>query len=67
MLPEPERFRSSAVPEGEKLTPLDISEVPGRPLRDVLPPEAVSEDLDDLAAGQKSDGGWEVDFARGGR
>lgn len=49
--------------EGEKLTPLDIFAVPDRPLSGMFPPEAVSEDLDDLAAGQKSDGGWKVDFA----
>jgi hypothetical protein len=63
MLPESGSLPVVGGSEGEKLTPLDISPVPGRPLRDLLPPEAVSDDLDDLAAGQKSDGGWEVDFA----
>jgi hypothetical protein len=63
MLPESGTLAVVGGSEGEKLTPLDISPVPGRPLRDLLPPEAVSEDLDDLAAGQGSDGGWEVDFA----
>jgi hypothetical protein len=63
MLPESGTLPVAGGSEGEKLTPIDISAVPGRPLRDLLPPEAVSEDLDALAAGQKSDGGWEVDFA----
>jgi hypothetical protein len=63
MLPESGSVAVVGGSEGEKLTPLDISPVPGRPLRDLLPLEAVSEDLDDLAAGQRSDGGWEVDFA----
>jgi hypothetical protein len=63
MLPESGSLPVVGGSEGEKLTSLDISPVPGRPLRDLLPPQAVSEDLDDLATGQKSDGGWEVDFA----
>jgi hypothetical protein len=63
MLPESGSLPVVGGSEGEKLTPLDISPVRGRPLRGLLPPEAVSQDLDDLAAGQQSDGGWEVDFA----
>jgi hypothetical protein len=63
MLPESGSLPVVGGSEGEKLTALDISPVPGRPLRDLLPPEVFSEDLDDLAAGQRSDGGWEVDFA----
>ena len=63
MLPESGTLPVVGGSEAEKLTPLDISAVPGRPLRDLLSPEALSEDLDDLAAGQKSDGGWAVDFA----
>jgi hypothetical protein len=63
MLPESGSLPVVGGSEGEKLTALDISPVPGRPLRDLIPPKAVSDDLDDLAAGQRSDGGWEVDFA----
>jgi hypothetical protein len=63
MLPESGSLPVVGGSEGEQLTPLDISPVPGRPLRDLLAPEALRGDLDDLAAGQKSDGGWEVDFA----
>jgi hypothetical protein len=63
MLPESGSLPVAGGSEGEKLTPLDISPVPGRPLRELLPPEVVSEELDDLAAAQRPDGGWEVDFA----
>jgi hypothetical protein len=63
MLPESGSLPVVGGSEGEKLTALDISPVPGRPLRDLLPADAVSEDLDQLASGQRSDGGWEVDFA----
>jgi len=63
MLPESGSLAVVGGSEEEKLTPLDISPVPGRPLHNLLRPEAVSDDLDDLAAGQKPDGGWEVDFA----
>jgi hypothetical protein len=48
--------------EGEKLTPLDYSPVPDRPLRRYVPAEAVERDLDRVAAEQAADGGWEVDF-----
>jgi hypothetical protein len=63
MLPDSGSLAVVGGSAGEKLTPLDISPVPGRPLRDLLRPEAVSDDLDDLAGGQKPDGGWDVDFA----
>jgi hypothetical protein len=63
MLPESGYLSVPGGSEGERLSPLDISPVPGRPLRDQLPAEAVSQDLDRLAAGQAPDGGWEVDFA----
>ena len=63
MLPESGSLPVTGGSEGEKLTPLDISPLPGRPLRDLLPADAVSADLDLLARGQQPDGGWEVDFA----
>lgn len=48
--------------EGETLHLLDYAPEPGRPVRDLLDPEAVSEDLDRLERGQHEDGGWAVDF-----
>jgi hypothetical protein len=48
--------------EGEKLTPLVYSPLPGTPLRSYVPPEAIERDLDRIAAEQRPDGGWEIDF-----
>jgi hypothetical protein len=48
--------------EGERLSPLDYSPEPGRPLRRHIAPEAVDRELDRLAAEQRADGGWEIDF-----
>ncbi|MDA3624773.1 hypothetical protein OU415_04935 [Saccharopolyspora sp. WRP15-2] len=48
--------------EGETLHLLDYAPEPGRPVRDLLDPEAVSADLDRLERGQLQDGGWAVDF-----
>jgi hypothetical protein len=46
----------------EKLHPLDHSPRPG-PLRRHIAPAAIERDLDRLAAEQRPDGGWEIDFA----
>jgi hypothetical protein len=46
----------------EALWPLDLAPEPGRPARTLLDESAVSADLERLAAGQKEDGGWTVDF-----
>jgi hypothetical protein len=48
--------------EGETLHLLDYAPEPGRPIRDLLDPNAVLEDLDRLEQGQLQDGGWAVDF-----
>jgi len=48
--------------EGERLRPLDLSPRPGRPLRALVPADAVARHLDELEAGQRDDGGWTVDF-----
>jgi hypothetical protein len=48
--------------EGEALRPLDISPRPGRPLRELFTAEVIAADLDRLAAEQREDGGWHVDF-----
>ncbi|GIH78102.1 hypothetical protein [Planobispora longispora] len=50
--------------EEEMLRPLDFAPEPGRPARALFAPEAVSADLDRLAALQQDDGGWVVDYAR---
>lgn len=48
--------------EGETLHLLDLSPEPDRPLRELLDPQAVSDDLDRLEQGQLEDGGWGVGF-----
>lgn len=48
--------------EGETSHLLDYASEPGRPIRALLDPAAVSEDLDRLERGQLQDGGWAVDF-----
>ncbi|MER7081239.1 hypothetical protein SAMN02982929_06826 [Saccharopolyspora kobensis] len=48
--------------EGETLHLLDYAPEPGRPVRDLLDPDAVSADLDRVERGQREDGGWAVDF-----
>jgi hypothetical protein len=62
LLPETGALPVPGGAEGEKLTPLDISPWPGRPLRALLPADAVDADLELVAGSQKPDGGWEVDF-----
>ena len=48
--------------EGEHLSALDLSPRPGRPLRELLPADAVERELDRLEAGQQADGGWLVEW-----
>lgn len=48
--------------EGETLRLLDYAPEPGRPVRGLVDPRAVSDDLDRLERGQREDGGWAVDF-----
>lgn len=49
--------------EDEVVRPLELSPLPDRPLRRRLLPDVVAADLDRLAADQRDDGGWNVDFA----
>ncbi|GAA4531513.1 prenyltransferase/squalene oxidase repeat-containing protein [Amycolatopsis samaneae] len=48
--------------EGEAIHPLGYAPEPGRPVRRLLDPQAVSDDLDRVERGQRQDGGWVVDF-----
>jgi hypothetical protein len=48
--------------EGETLKLLDLSPLPGGPLRALLDRQAVQRALDELEAEQRPDGGWEVEF-----
>lgn len=47
---------------GESLKLLDLAPFPDRPVRRLFRPDAVTADLDRLAAGQQDDGGWTVDY-----
>lgn len=47
---------------GETMRPLDFAPEPGGPARRLFTPELIAAELARLAARQRSDGGWEVDF-----
>ena len=49
--------------EGEAMRPLDFAPVPDRPIRTLFPADAVATELDALAAEQRPDGGWTVDWS----
>ncbi|MCF6735223.1 hypothetical protein [Blastococcus sp. KM273129] len=46
----------------EHMRPLDFAPLPGGPARSLFAPGVVDAELDRLAAGQRDDGGWTVDF-----
>jgi hypothetical protein len=48
--------------EGETLTPLHLAPHPDRPARQLISPEVIAADLERLAAAQRDDGGWTVDY-----
>jgi hypothetical protein len=48
--------------DDEFMRPLDFAPFPGRPARALFAPAVVAAELDRLARGQQSDGGWAVDF-----
>jgi hypothetical protein len=49
--------------QGETMRALDFAPVPGTPASALLRAEVIEAELDDLAAQQRDDGGWTVDFA----
>jgi hypothetical protein len=49
--------------EDEFMRPLDFAPFPDRPLRSLFAPAVISAELERLAAQQRDDGGWPVDFA----
>jgi hypothetical protein len=63
-IPADGRIRVRGGTEEEALHPLDVAPYPDRPARELYTPEAVSADLERLAALQQDDGGWIVDFAQ---
>ncbi len=48
---------------GEAIRPLDVAPEPGRPARTLYSPDVIDAELRRLAAEQRDDGGWAVDFA----
>jgi hypothetical protein len=48
--------------EDERKRAIDLAPRPGRPLRDLVPPDRVAADLDRLERDQQPDGGWTVDW-----
>ena len=46
----------------EVIRPLEFSPAPATPVRRFLADDVVAADLDRLAAGQREDGGWDIDF-----
>ena len=63
-IPDDGNIRVSGGTENEMLHPLDVAPEPGRPARELYPPELIAADLDRLAALQQDDGGWTVDYMR---
>jgi len=49
--------------EGETVRPLDYTPDPAGPARSLLAPDVLTSELRRLAAQQRPDGGWEVDFS----
>jgi hypothetical protein len=48
--------------DDEFMRPLDFTPFPGGPVRELFDEAVLTADLDRLAAGQRPDGGWVVDF-----
>jgi len=63
-VPADGRVPVSGGTEDESLRPLDLAPYPARPARTLLTDDVIDADLDRLAAGQKEDGGWTVDYLK---
>ncbi|HEY2479790.1 MAG TPA: hypothetical protein VGI17_13810 [Solirubrobacterales bacterium] len=63
-VPADGRIPVSGGAEGETLDPLDVAPYPDRPARALFDAEVIAADLDRLAAGQREDGGWTVDYMK---
>jgi len=61
-VPADGRLRVTGGTEDEALHPLDIAPHPDRPARALLAGDVIEADLERLAAGQREDGGWTVDY-----
>ncbi|WP_425440471.1 hypothetical protein [Prauserella shujinwangii] len=61
-LPADGRVPVAGGADGESLRPLDFAPLPDRPARALFGPGVVAADLRRLAAEQRPDGGWAVDF-----
>ena len=48
--------------EDEVMRPLDFAPLPGHPARALFAGDVIAAELERLAAGQREDGGWAVDF-----
>jgi hypothetical protein len=63
-VPADGRVPVSGGTEDETLRPLDLASYPDRPARAMFADDVIAADLDRLAAGQKEDGGWTVDYLK---
>jgi hypothetical protein len=58
------RVRVEGGTEDEALRPLDFAPEPGRPSWELFAADVIAADLDRVAAEQRDDGGWEVDYLK---
>jgi hypothetical protein len=61
-VPADGRLRAMGGTEDEALHALDVAPHPDRPARALFADDVIAADLERLAAGQREDGGWTVDY-----